>query len=294
MAKPKLRPMGTGLDLCAARADGTEFPVDVSLGFIDTESGRMVIATIQDRTELRRRAQMKEEFIATVSHELRTPLTSIMGSLGLVAANAAGVLPDSAARLIKIAHANGQRLQRLVNEILDFEKLESGKMAFNMKPVDVRALIDQEVEATQGFAERYGVLLKFDHGNADGAVLADADRLAQVVDNLLSNALKYSPRGSEVVAAVENRDGMVCISVRDHGRGIPVEFKDRIFEKFVQVDASNARKSGGTGLGLSIAKDIVERLNGQIGFEPAPGGGTVFYVTLPRWEQTMETGVNRR
>ena len=284
-AKPEQRPMGNGMEFAALRADGTEIPVGVSLGYADTQSRRVLIATIQDRTERHQREKMKEEFIATISHELRTPLTSIMGSLALVVAGAGGILPDSAAGLLKIASANCKRLLTLVNEILDFEKLESGQMAFDMKRVDVRALIDQEIKANQGLAELCGLLLQFDRGDADSAVLADAGRLAQAVDNLLSNAIKYSPRGSEVVVAVENQDGLIRITVRDHGQGIPVEFADRIFEKFTQADASDARQRGGTGLGLSIVKDIVERLHGQVGFEPAPGGGTVFYIMLPRWEQ---------
>ena len=294
MAKRAARAMGTGLALRGVRADGTEFPVDVSLGFADTESGRMVIATIQDRTEQHWRERMKDEFIATVSHELRTPLTSIMGSLALVAGGAAGTLPEPAARLINIANANSQRLACIINEILDIEKLESGKMAVDVKPIDVRALIEGEIAAIEGFAQRYGVRIRFDRGIADGMVQADANRLAQVVNNLLSNAVKYSPRGTEVVVGIENRDGMVRISVRDHGRGIPEEFKDRIFEKFVQVETNDARQRGGVGLGLSIVKEIVERLGGEVGFEPALSGGTIFYVTLPHYEQQIETGANRQ
>ena len=285
IANPEQRSMGNGMEFDAVRADGTLFPVGVSLGYADTQSRRVVIATIQDQTERHQREKMKEEFVATVSHELRSPLTSIMGSIALVTAGAAGILPDSAAGLLKIASANCKRLLSLINEILDFAKLESGEMEFDMKRVAVCPLISQQIKAIEGSAELCGVSFQFDCGDEDSAVLADAGRLAQAVDNLLSNAIKYSPRGSEVVVAVENRDDMICITVRDHGQGIPVEFTDRIFEKFTQVDASDARQRGGTGLGLSIVKNIVERLHGQVGFEPAPGGGTIFYIMLPRWQQ---------
>ncbi len=283
MAKPDRRRMGTLGGIYGVRADGTEFPIDVSLGYADTELGRVVIATIFDQTERRRREEMKEAFIATMSYELRTPLTTIMGSLGLVVGGAAGSLPDRAATLLKIANENSQRLLSLLNEILDFKKLESGEMEFYMTRIDVRALIDREIKANQGLAESCGLLLQFDPGDVDCTVEADAGRLAQAVDNLLSNAIKYSDRGSEVVVAVEKRDGMIRISVRDHGPGIPVEFADRIFEKFTQVDDSDARQRGGAGLGLNIVKVIVEQFHGQVDFEPAPGGGTIFYIMLPQW-----------
>jgi signal transduction histidine kinase len=250
----------------------------------------MVIATIQDRTEQHRHEQMKKEFIATVSHELRTPLTAIAGSIALIASGTAGALPDAVVRLLKITSANCQRLICLVNEILDFAKIESGTVIFDLKPVDIRALVEQEIDGIRGFAAPYGVRVRSDRGAVHSVVQADADLLAQVLNNLLSNAIKYSPRGAEVVVGVENRHGMVRLSVRDHGPGIPDEYRERVFERFVQVDAKDARQRGGAGLGLSIVKEIVGRLNGEVGFEPAPGGGTVFYVTFPRWEEGMESG----
>ena len=248
------------------------------------------VSVQDDITERKFHEHMKEQFVATVSHELRTPVTSILGSIALVVGGGAGAVPDSVAKLLKIASANCDRLAKLINDILDIEKMEFGKMVFHLMPVDPCTLIAEEIEAIRGTAEGYGVRIRFDNRATQRFVLADDHRLAQVVSNLLSNAIKFSPGGAEVAVTVENRHGIVRICVRDHGPGIPDEFKDRIFEKFVQVDAEDARQRGGTGLGLCIVKQIVERLNGEVHFEPARGGGTVFCVTLPCWEEGMETG----
>ena len=160
-------------------------------------------------------------------------------------------------------------------------------MTFDLQPLEVRALIEQAIETNRDFAGSCGVLLRLDDAAATGVALADPDRLTQVVTNLLSNAVKFSPRGAEVVVIIENRNATIRISVRDHGPGIPDAFKDRIFERFAQVDATDARLKGGAGLGLSIVKQIVERLDGEIDFEAAAGGGTVFHVVLPASEHAM-------
>ena len=235
----------------------------------------------EEITERKRQEQLKNEFIATVSHELRTPLTAIMGSVGFLAGGAGGTLPDSVMRLLTIAHGNCKRLVRIVNDILDIEKIESGKMAYDQKPTEVRALVEQAIEANQRVAEDFGVTVRLDEAAARGVVIADPDRLTQVMTNLLSNAIKFSARNTEVFVAIENGGEAIRISVRDHGPGIPDAYKDRIFDKFVQVDATDRREKGGTGLGLSIAKQIVTQLGGVVGFDAAPGGGTIFTVVLP-------------
>lgn len=187
--------------------------------------------------------------------------------------------------LLEIAHSNCQRLICLTNDFLDLEKIGSGRMVFDLKPLEVRALVEEEIEAIQGFATPYDVRVQLDPAAVQAVARADAIRLAQAVTNLLSNAVKFSPRGAEVVVGIENGESMIRIWVRDHGPGIPDEFKARIFQKFAQVDTPEARKRGGTGLGLSIVKEIVDRHDGEVGFEPAPGGGTIFHITVPRWEQ---------
>ena len=242
---------------------------------------RALTRALRYAVERKRMAQSQDEFVSTVSHELRTPLTSISASLGLLVGNAVGDLPPTAARLVTIAHTNSQRLVRLVNDILDIEKVESGQVTFNLEPVEVRSLVEQAIEANREFAEGYGVKLRFDESSSH-KVRADSDRLMQVVTNLLSNAIKFSPPDADVVVAVENAGENVRITVRDHGPGISNDFRSRIFEKFAQADASTQRQKGGTGLGLSIVKQIVLRLGGEVGFSDAPGGGTIFYVDLPR------------
>jgi signal transduction histidine kinase len=245
-------------------------------------------ATIEKFAEWQRNDRLKDEFVSTVSHELRTPLTSIAGSLGLLAGGAAGKMPEPMMRLLKIAHKNSERLVRLINDILDIEKMESGKVVFDLKGVEALALVEQSIEANRGFSESYGVRIALDPASLGAFVRADPDRLMQVVTNLLSNAIKFSPRDGEVVAAITQRDDDVRITVRDHGAGIPEDFRSRIFEKFAQADGGDARQKGGTGLGLSIVKQIVTMLGGVVSFECPPGGGTSFHVDLPRWEAPAE------
>lgn len=288
---PETKLMGHGRDFFGLRKDGSEFPVEVALNPIQAPDGLLVLSVITDISERKRIERMKDEFVSTVSHELRTPLTSIAASLGLLSRGAHAQLPDNLSRLVTIAHANSQRLVRLINDILDIEKIESGKMVFTIVRIDIRRLVEQAVEASQGYAAEFGVNLKLDAAAATGDVAADCDRLTQVFTNLISNSVKFSPRGGEVLVAVAARGGMMRVSVRDHGPGIAEDFKPRIFEKFAQADATDARQKGGTGLGLSIVKQLVARLGGDVSFEDAPGGGTIFHVDLPALEpQVAATG----
>jgi len=258
---------------------------------------RALLRALRYAIERKRLDRMKDEFIATVSHELRTPLTSISASLSLLMGKVGGNLPDAAIRLLAIAHTNSQRLVRLVNDILDIEKMESGPIVFKFGRVEVRSPIGQAIEASRGFAEAAGVRIRLEDACTVCEVRADPDRLAQVVTNLLSNAIKFSPaddadKEKEVVVAIKSGTDAVRISVRDHGPGISVDFKPHIFERFAQADATNARQKGGTGLGLSIVRQIVDRLGGEVGFADAPGGGTIFHVELPCWEHVPSRAID--
>ena len=229
--------------------------------------------------EQRRVDQLKDDFISIVSHELRTPLTSIHASLRLMQRGLGGDLAPDARQLVDVAARNSQRLVRLVDEILDLRKIEAGA-EMEQRPVDVRALLEQALEANRSYAEQHGVRFVFEGGEGL-RVLGDAERLMQVLANLLSNAVKYSPPGEAIVVSSERRAGLVRVTVRDRGPGIPVQFRERIFQKFAQADTSTSREKGGTGLGLSISKAIVERLGGRIDFDSGPGQGSAFYFELP-------------
>lgn len=272
---------GTPFELEVIGKDGRIVPVDANVGELMEADGAHFVAILRDSAERRRIERSKDEFISTVSHELRTPLTSIAGSLGLLTGGAAGEIPDKAKRLVSIAETNSRRLVRLISDILDIEKMQSGAMKFAFAPVDLGELTTRAVEAMSGLSVELGVRFAVLATDSQTLVRGDADRLTQVITNLLSNAAKFSPREQAVEVSVEILAGGARLSVRDHGPGIPVEFQSRIFGKFAQADASNTRQKGGTGLGLAICKQIVERHGGRIWFESQPGAGAVFHVDLP-------------
>ena len=238
----------------------------------------------RDVTKQKRIERMKDEFIATVSHELRTPVTTIAGPLSLLMNGAAGELPDPAKRLVSMAQNNSTRLALLVNDILDIERIESGKMPFSFGRVDARRLVKEAIEDNGALAQKFGVSVHLRTDLAEAAVHSDAERLTQVVGNLLSNAVKFSPKGDEVIVSIEIQDDQVRIAVRDHGPGVPDEYKTLIFNKFAQVEATNSRLKGGNGLGLSIVKETMIKLGGSVAHVPAPSGGSIFYVDVPIWK----------
>ncbi|MGC8763611.1 MAG: PAS domain S-box protein [Acidobacteriota bacterium] len=266
----------------ARRKNGEVFPVELSFFEFRTSEGRRFAGNVQDISQRKEVERLKKEFVSTVSHELRTPLTSIRGSLGLLQGGVAGELSPQAKNLVEIALKNAERLVRLINDILDIEKIEAGRMVFDFKEMPLKPLLLQALEANQGFAAQFGVRLEAAAlPPEDWKVRVDTDRLLQVLTNLLSNAVKFSPAGGVVELLAEQRGGEVRVTVRDHGPGIPEAFRSRIFSKFAQADSSDTRKKGGTGLGLSIAKAIVEKMGGRIGFFSRDGEGTDFFFDLP-------------
>jgi signal transduction histidine kinase len=232
--------------------------------------------------EGRRLEQLKDELISIISHEVRTPLTSIHGALNLLKFGLGGELNEQGRQLLDVAYRNSQRLVRMVTDILDLQKIESGAMTFNFRPIELPAFLAQAIEASRAYAGQFGVRLEMGTAPGGACVRADADRLMQVMDNLLSNAAKFSPPEGVVTVGMERADGRLRISVQDRGSGIPEEFRSRIFERFAQADTAGARS--GCGLGLSISKAIVEQLGGRLDFESAVGHGTTFFFDLPEWD----------
>ena len=279
------------------RKNGEAYPQWLNINAVKDGSGHVThyVGVTFDISELKASERMKDEFIATVSHELRTPLTSIHGSLTLLDSGMAAKSPDKSAELIRIARDNSQRLVRLIDDILSIAKMESEKMKFQLRPLNLAELVPNAVEANQEYAKQYGVHIRMEPGEDDARVLGDKDRLIQVLTNLLSNAVKHSPADGVIGVSFGRNDGYWRVSVTDNGPGIPDAFRGDVFKKFAQADGSDRRKQGGTGLGLSISKAIVDRLGGRIGFDSDPGVRTCFYFELPVMQQhwSAEAGAER-
>jgi PAS domain S-box-containing protein len=269
------------------RKDGSSFPVEYTSTPMRDQQGALsgAVVTFRDVTERKKIERMKSEFVSTVSHELRTPLTSIRGALSLLAGKHGTALSEKGRQLLDMAKRNSERLTLLINDILDLEKIESGGLAFEFKALDLAALAQQALAANEGYAHQHGVRLRLAEVPQGAFIQGDEHRLLQVFANLLSNAVKYSSRDGEVVVSAARHDNRYRISVRDRGRGIPAEFRIRMFQRFAQADSSDTREKGGTGLGLSVTKAIVERHGGIIDYVSETGTGTEFYFELPVWEE---------
>jgi PAS domain S-box-containing protein len=261
------------------RKNGEVFPFELSMFEFETDKGRHFAGNIRDVSERQEVERLKKEFVSTVSHELRTPLTSIRGSLSLLASGMLGELPGEAQEAVEIADRNALRLIGLINDILDLERFESGKLEMHMGDVALADVLQRSVEAVRGVAEKLGVALEIQGGAA--SAWGDADRLVQVVVNLLGNAVKFSSAGQTVTLEAERKPPFVEVRVIDRGRGIPKALQDAVFERFKQVEASDAREKGGTGLGLAICKTIVERHGGAIGVWSEEGHGSTFFFRIP-------------
>ena len=273
--------VSTAEDDSYVRSDGQLLPVEVTTTPLTEEEAVVgAVVIFRDVTQRREVDRLKSEFVSMVSHELRTPLTAIQGSLGLISGGALGPLPAPAARMLEIASISAHRLNRLVDDILDIERIQSGVLVLQPGRQDARAVVDAAVEQMQVLAVEAAVEMRV--GPVEGAVHADPDRAAQTLINLLGNALKFSYPGGRVEISARVDGDVVEFTVTDEGRGIPADRLERIFNRFEQVDSSDAREKGGFGLGLAISRSLVERSGGRIWATNNPDRGATLHFTLPR------------
>lgn len=267
------------------RQDGSRFWVEAN-SYPVRRGGVLegALVTFLDVSLERESERLKHEFVSVVSHELRTPLTSIRGTIGILRGTLMADVPEEERRhLLEIAYRNCERLVLLINDILDLEKIRSGRLRLQLGPVALGAFLAEAVEANRSYGGPFGTTFVLEAPVADALVVADASRLMQVMNNLMSNAAKFGPEGGTVhLRALPDPKGM-RVEVRDEGPGIPAEFQARIFQAFSQAESPQTRKRGGSGLGLTISRSLVEGMGGHLGFHSEPGQGTTFHFTLPRF-----------
>lgn len=264
----------------ALRVTGESFPAELHVSKFRTQEGKHFLVTVQDVTERHEMEKLKREFVSMVSHDLRTPLTAVQGTLDLLEEDTYGELTEQGHKRVKVANESVDRLINLINDLLDIEKMEAGKMRLEAKPTSLLKILNNSIESVRTFAERHQVSLELKI-DEDIIVAADRDRVIQVVVNLLSNAVKFSPAESLVTVAAEKDGAFALVRVIDRGRGIPKEHVDSLFQRFKQVKAADGARKKGTGLGLAICKAIVESHNGSISIRSEEGKGSEFYFTLP-------------
>lgn len=266
------------------RKDGTRYPILLNGVLVEDADGNQLIwSIIEDISERKHLDELKNQFISTVSHELRTPLTSVSGALSLLESGRFGSIPGKAEHMLRIASNNTKRLTTLINDLLDFEKLNSGNMTFDLQKYDLHTLLEIAVEDNASFAERHDVSIIYTKASRDAGMVVEVDeqRFQQIMNNLLSNAIKFSPQGQAVEIEVTTFDTQVRVLVKDRGKGISEEFKSRIFKRFQQATGHDRKQTGGTGLGLAITKELVQAMNGAIDFVSTENEGSCFYFDLP-------------
>lgn len=274
------------------RRDGSPIPVEyVACPLLDEGRVTGAVVAYQDVTDRRRLERMKDEFISTVSHELRTPLTSLRAALGLIASGSLTGHPEKSQQMLEVAMGNCNRLVHLVNDILDFERIGTGSLRLDPSEVSASEILRQATDLHDSVAARAGLRFRVE---ADPINLwVDSARIVQTLSKLLGNAVKFSPPNSEIhVRAQAISENEALIEVQDHGRGIPSEMLDTIFERFQQGDASDSRASGGTGLGLALCRSLVGLHGGKIWAESTLGLGSSFFFTVPRTPHANKNSVN--
>lgn len=253
-----------------------------------------IVAIFNDVTGRQESERLKHEFVSTVSHELRSPLTAIKGAMGLVLAGTAGELPQRARDMIQISQRNADRLILIINDILDLDKIADGAMVFDNADVDLGEIVETAVESISDFRDRFDVRITTQIDIAGVTSFVDPNRMVQVLVNLMSNAIKFSPTGGEVTILVGVHGDFNRISITDRGEGISKAEQEFLFQRFVQIGSKNRAATGGTGLGLSIVQAILDKQDGQISFDSEVGRGTTFFVDLPKSMALSGQNQNKR
>lgn len=280
--QPKI--IGKGREVVGLRKNGNTFPMDLAVTELRIENEVTFIGIVRDISERMKVDRMKNEFVSTISHELRTPLTAIHASLDLMGSGVIAEVPEKLVNLLDIAKRNTVRLHDLVNDLLDIEKLEAGQMNFDFAPHSTEQLINDSITLNQGFADKFHVRIEKSKDNVSGMVNVDARRIEQALSNLISNACKFSKKDTVVTIKTTIKNEWIKISVIDKGIGIAAEFYDKIFQKFSQADSTDTRDYEGSGLGLAISREIIDKMNGHIGFESEQGMGSEFFIELPLYK----------
>ncbi|MES2825755.1 MAG: ATP-binding protein [Pseudomonadota bacterium] len=273
--------VGAGQELAGLRRNGKAFPIELSISELLIDNEPIYIGVVRDISERKRSEELKNQFIATVTHELCTPLTSISGALGILNSGSLGRHTELQQKLINIAINNSLRLQKLINDLLDMDKLLSNRIDLQIVPMCIQEAVTKAIESNQTQADKYHIKLKLISNQPATQVFGDSYRIQQVCNNLLSNAVKFSPPHSTVEIETSISGRFAKVTITDHGSGIPEDFKTRIFQRFSQADSSDTRINGGSGLGLAISKELIQRMSGNIGFISNKEDGSSFYFELP-------------
>lgn len=261
--------------------NGQLFPVEIALNRMNINDTPMYTCIVRDITERKRVEKMKDEFVSTVSHELRTPLTSIHGALSLVTSGVLIDMPEKSNELLETAGRNTERLMHLINDILDMQKIEAGKLEFSISQIELMDAIDKSISDNISYAKQYHVDIQAGDREENVFVNVDPLRLAQIMSNLISNAAKFSKKNDTIFINTNIENEFAKVSVVDTGEGVPEEYFDKIFKKFSQNDASSTKEKGGTGLGLAITKQMLESMGGHIDFSSTLGKGSTFNIYIP-------------
>jgi PAS domain S-box-containing protein len=266
------------------QANGKVFPVEITIAPLPLPGRVAYLGMVRDMTQWEQLERLKRDFMSVINHELRTPLTSVVGALSLLSAGAAGPLPPKAQHLVQMAERNTSRLGRLINDVLDLDKIESGALKLHPALHDAKTLLREAVDVNEASAKAKQIKLTLDlHAVQDvqPQLWVDNDRFQQIMSNLLSNAVKFSPPGSPIEVICTLQGQLLRVAVVDLGPGVSLEFQHRIFERFAQQDRPDVRKSEGSGLGLNIARSLARQMGGELDYHSVPGAGATFYLDLP-------------